>query len=240
LAALPTRPAPLRPALDCIRRGFTPVPLSPGVEQSEVRNWRQFKTTAERAADLFGEVGANVGVLVGPASRGLTIVAVHCPTAERIAVDALPETGMIFGSHGARTRFCYRTDLTPRDAGALVIPANKVRGTDLPIIEVLAGAGRAARWELYPGSVGATGEPIEWAADGEPARVHGPLLLDACRNLAAAVVLESVWRDGRRYGADALRRLLISSGWNASRVDKLLEVADLAIGIDHHQYKVPF
>jgi hypothetical protein len=119
----------------------------------------------------------NIGVLLGEPSCGLVDVDLDCPPAVELAREFLPMTGATFG-HGEtpQTHQLYicgspgRTRQWKSADGATIL---ELRSTGVQT--------------MFPPSIHPSGEPVEWATQGEPARVEWADLEAACAQLAAAV-----------------------------------------------------
>jgi Bifunctional DNA primase/polymerase, N-terminal len=90
--------SPLDVALDYIRRGWNPLPVTfRGKEPQGDTGWQTRIIDAASAPRFFNANPLNIGVLLGPTSHGLTDVDLDCAEAIAIAPYILPPTGAIFG-----------------------------------------------------------------------------------------------------------------------------------------------
>ena len=162
-----------------IARGWWIIPIPTRKKSPLIRGWPTLRLKLDDAHTAIPD-GFNAGVLLGvPCANGLYLVDVDLDSLDAIeAADRyLPSTDYIFGrpSKGRSHRFYYVDTAIPTKQFR-VAPTNAMR------LEI-RGAGCQT---VLPGSVHPTGELIELAANGEPARVNAAELLRACEELNAA------------------------------------------------------
>lgn len=125
------------------------------------------------------------------------------PLAARLAPAFLPATGAVFGRKSKPAShwlyYCPNAKTTKwQTAEGMLV---ELRSTGCQTV--------------FPPSVHPSGERIEWASEGEPARVPEDELKRACAKLAAAVLLALVWPKGtRKDAALALAGGLLRAGWS--------------------------
>jgi putative DNA primase/helicase len=87
-------------ALSYSERGWNPIPYrAKGPLDNE---WQKRTITKDNAADYFNSQPGNIGVLLGPKSRGLADIDCDCQDARCIAPYVLPKTSSIFGRASSR------------------------------------------------------------------------------------------------------------------------------------------
>lgn len=162
-----------------IARGWWVIPIPTRKKSPLIRGWPALRLKLEDAHTAIPD-GFNAGVLLGvPCANGLYLVDVDLDSLDAIeAADRyLPSTDYIFGRPSKpRSHRFYYVDTAVPTKQFRVAPTNAMR------LE-LRGAGCQT---VLPGSVHPTGELIELAANGEPARVNAAELLRACEELNAA------------------------------------------------------
>src|SRR5262245_60892692 len=89
-------------AIGYCRRGWNPVPVHHRSKQPMGDAWQHRRITEATAAQWFNGNACNVGVQLGPASRGLTDVDLDCAEAIATASYILPPTNSIFGRKSRR------------------------------------------------------------------------------------------------------------------------------------------
>jgi hypothetical protein len=207
--------APLNIALSYIKRGWNPVPI-PFLAKGPIDSGWQFRVINEAtAANFFNGQQQNIGVILGPTSRGLTDVDLDCPEAIKLAPQFLPPTGARFGRRSAPdSHWLYRTQLA-EDSERAVIPFRDGKAT---IVELRIG-GRNGAQTVFPGSVHESGEAIEWSKRGDPADVDGHNLRQRVAALASAVLILRKWpQAGTKLRHDTARVVggfLGRCGWSA-------------------------
>jgi hypothetical protein len=109
-------------ALGYIDRQWNPVPVRFLTKIPIGDDWQKRKITAESAASYFSASDPqNVGVLLGPTSRGLTDVDLDAVEAASVAPYLLPITKAVFGRASKRaSHWLYFTDLAASAATAVI------------------------------------------------------------------------------------------------------------------------
>ena len=168
-----------------IGRDWAPIPIPYKSKVPVLDDWTNLRVTKENVAQFFNGEKQNVGVLLGEPSKNLIDIDLDCPEAVALAPIILPPTNAIFGRAGKpRSHFLY----TVRNlicSKRFKNPAN----TNETLVEQRSTGGQT----VFPGSVHPSGEPIEWAIEGNPAEVPADELEAAVRHLAVASLV-------RRYG----------------------------------------
>ena len=191
---------PLDIAVGYIARGWNPVPIPYRTKGPTGNGWQTRIITAGTAERHFDGNVANVGIILGPTSSGLTDVDLDCPEAIALAPAVLPPTLAKFGRPSKRaSHWLYVTDLaTTADIAAVQFrhPVSK----DM-LIELRIGGAKGAQ-TVFPGSVHESGEPIIWEIDEEPACIEGEELRRRVRALAAYSLVLRHWPgEGARHDA---------------------------------------
>jgi P4 family phage/plasmid primase-like protien len=191
---------PLEIALDYVRRGWSPVPVPFKQKGPVIPGWQNLRIDEENAAAYFNHSTQNIGVVLGPRSGGLTDVDLDCAEALALADHFLPTTQACFGRRSRpRSHRLYRTELSETEKKATLTFKDPETGDML--VEVRIGGDSGAQ-TVFPGSVHPSDEKIEWAADGEPAKVDGENLKGSVSVLAAASLLARHWPgEGSRHEA---------------------------------------
>src|SRR3954453_2242707 len=158
-------PSPLDLALRYIRRGWNPVPIPFKAKRPIDKGWQERVITAENAPQFFNGQAQNIGIILGPASGGLTDVDLDCPEAIAVAPDLLPETHAVFGRQSKpRSHYLYRTSLA-QTAGKAALRFQDP--TDNAVLVELRVGGKSGAQTVFPGSVHESGEAvIRTPADG--------------------------------------------------------------------------
>jgi hypothetical protein len=186
-------------ALTYISRGWAPVPIPHRAKVPRGDGWQTSRIDALSAPQHFNCEPANVGVLLGSASDGLTDVDLDCREAIEIAPYILPKTGAIFGRASKRgSHRLYITDLAKHiDNAAIQLKDPKSKGM---LIELRIGGGGKGAQTVFPGSVHESGEPIFWEEGGEPAHIDGGELKRCVHMTAACMLMARYWpAEGSRH-----------------------------------------
>jgi putative DNA primase/helicase len=209
--------AKVKPRLEAARqylaRGWCPIPVRHREKRPGFDGWATF-TVAE--ADLlrhFAGVG-NIGVLLGEKSNGLVDVDLDCPEAVALALHVLPPTDAIFGRQSRpRSHWLYACDPPP--------PATVQHqfGNSM-IVELRSTGGQT----VFPLSLHLDGEVVEWASDGQPARIAAEQLLHCVSDLAGLCLLVRNWPElnGRYNVEGALIGALLRAGRAEDEVVRLI------------------
>src|SRR5215472_9260983 len=99
-------------ALSYIERGWNPVPIPHRAKGPSGIGWQNRHIDAASASRFFDGAPINIGIILGPSSRGLTDVDLDCREAIALAPYTLPKTNAIFGRASKRaSHWLYCTDL---------------------------------------------------------------------------------------------------------------------------------
>jgi hypothetical protein len=226
---------PLVIALGYIRRGWNPVPIPYRSKNPAKDGWHTRIISVDDAPRHFDGAPQNIGVQLGPHSRGLTDVDLDCAEAIAIAPAVLPPTRAIFGrpSTPAAHRLYY-TDLSvtaPTAVFGFNDPKTKKR-----LVELRHGGGNKGCQTIFPGSTHQeSGELIRWDDDGAPASVDGDELHRKARQLATLVLLARYWPRGKSSRHDfalGVGGFLARAGFDVPHVRLYVEAIARAAGDD--------
>jgi hypothetical protein len=163
----------LNTALDYIRRGWNPAPILHRQKGPTEREWQLRVIDEAMAPHCFNGKPQNIGVVLGPSSKGLTDVDLDCPEAVELAPYLLPQTAAIFGRRSKpASHWLYKTTLAEAGLGAAVQFRDPVKKS--MIVELRVG-GKEGAQTVFPGSTHEEGELIEWTKPGDPP-ADGPKL----------------------------------------------------------------
>jgi Bifunctional DNA primase/polymerase, N-terminal len=217
-------------ALQYTMRDWNPVPVPYRQKKPTGNGWQHRVITGSKVDRFFSDQPQNIGVQLGPKSRGLTDVELDCEEAIVIASAVLPRTDAIFGRASKRNSHrLYNTSLAlKRDQAALQF---KDPMTKRMLLEVRIGGGDKGAQTVFPGSTHESGEPIKWEEDGEPAQVDDDELLRRAELLGALCLLARYWppkpkpgeSGGRHDAALTVGGFLARCGFNPAYVKLCVE-----------------
>jgi putative DNA primase/helicase len=223
---------PLEYALDYARRGWNPVPIPYKTKRPIDDGWEKRVIGEEGVPQYFNRRPQNIGVILGPTSKGLTDIDLDCREAVEIASYVLPKTEAIFGRTNNRaSHWLYMTNLHENRHGARIFFKDPTRSANkVTLLEVRIG-GKDANGEIrgaqtvFPGSVHESGDPITWDEAGEPAAANGADLLRRARLLASCCLFARYWpgQGARHDAALALGGFLARAGIQPSQIKCLVE-----------------
>ncbi len=219
----------LAAALDYIALGWSPIPVPHRQKGPVIDSWQDIRITSETAPRYFNGAPQNIGVILGPASGGLTDIDLDCPEAIAAAAYILPRTGVFGHASKPGSHWLYRTNLCEtKDRAAL-----KFMGSDKTgLLEVRMGAARLSAQTVFPPSPHVSGEPIEWIGrgPGEIADVDGDELVQRARRLAAVSELARNYPKvgGRHDGALVLGGFLVRCGFSPAEAALFAEAVAAA------------
>lgn len=208
-------------------RGWKPIPVNRKTKKAIGNGWQK----RPFAPQQFNGNAHNVAVQLGAVSGGLTDVDLDSTLAIGFAPAFLPDTAAIFGH---RSKPCshqlYVTDLCNSETQAAI----QFKDGNAVIVELRIGGANKGAATVLPPSMHATGEMVEWARDGEPARVDGAALKRAVTKLAIACLLKPRYpgQGSRHDGALVLGGVLARAGWTADEISHLVEVVARAADDD--------
>ena len=138
-----------------IRRGWCPVPVPFKAKGPVIPAWNELRLTLENVEGFFNGQPANIGVILGPPSGGLTDVDLDSREAVALADSFLPPTAACFGRRSKpRSHWLYRTKLSESEDIAVVPFKDPTDGAML--VEIRIG-GETGAQTVFPGSVHLTG-----------------------------------------------------------------------------------
>jgi Bifunctional DNA primase/polymerase, N-terminal len=190
--------------LEYCRRGWNPTPVKPRSKAPIGDEWQHRVITAETAPQFFNGADLNVGLVLGPSSKGLTDVDLDCAEALAIAPYVLPSTNARFGRPSKReSHWLYTTDLAATADKASL----QFRDAKKMLVELRTGSATLGAQTVAPGSTHESGEAISWSENGTPAVVDGDNLRQRVSALAAYTLIARHWPaegDGRHEAALSL------------------------------------
>jgi len=179
------------------RHGFRPVPLHPRSKAAISRDYVLSNYSPPEDSFWRQSQDLNVGLLLGPLSKGPVDVDLDCKEARILASSFLPPTPAIFGRPSApASHYLYQVTEPELPKRALLDPI-----TRSTIIEMRADGGHQT---MMPGSVHPEGEPISWLKTPFPdvPSISSTVLLDAIQFIATATLIaRHVWSPGQRNEA---------------------------------------
>jgi hypothetical protein len=191
---------------------------------------------AAAAPRYFNGKPQNIGIVLGPTSKGLTDVDLDCAEAVALAPYLLPRTEARFGRRSKPdSHYLYETALAETAGKATLTFKAPKTGEMLVELRVGGPAGNGAQ-TVFPGSVHESGEPVEWAKAGKPAAYDGGRLRLAVAALAAAVLILRGWPPaGAKSRHDAARVVggfLARCGWSPDEAAHLIGAVAKVAGQD--------
>ncbi len=210
-------------AREYIRRGWAPIPVPHRSKNPGRDGWPQERHTLDDVDRVFNRTD-NVGVLVGEPSGGLVDIDLDAPEAIAAAPYFLPATDM---RHGRPTKvtshwwFVLTDELSLRRI-PFEDPARKDEpGKKCMLVELRASGSQTV---VPPSIHDLTGEPIEWEAFGDPARVTAAELKAAVARVAACALVAWRWPEGARHDAAlALAGALLRGGMAQHDAERFVE-----------------
>src|SRR5262249_58183272 len=189
-------------ALTFLKRGWRPIPVPFRSKIPLGSKWQTLTIDTASAPRHFNGDPQNVGVLLGPASNGLTDVDLDCAEAIAVAPYLLPKTGAMFGRKSKRASHWLYCVTAWGDAD--MPAALRFKAPDKTTICELRIGGNGGAQTVFPGSTHESGELIAWEpdCDGEPAQIDGDALLKLVQRIAAAAVLARHWPQTNSHSRD--------------------------------------
>jgi hypothetical protein len=145
--------------------------------------------------------------------------------------EFLPPTEAIFGRRSKpMSHQLYVSDLHETETAAAI----QYKDGNAVIVELRIAGGGLGATTVVPPFMHASGELVQWASDGEPARVAGTDLKCAVLKLAVACLLKPHYPgEGLRHeGALVLGGMLARAGWQREDIAHVVEVVARAAGDD--------
>jgi hypothetical protein len=224
---------PLAIALSYIKRGWHPIPLPYGAKSPTGNEWQNLKITETNAHEYFNSDKQNIGVQLGPKSKGLADVDLDCSEAIALARHFLPSTAAIFGRKSKpAAHYLYRVTDPERKA-----KIGYLDDKGEMICELRLGGGGKGAQTMFPGSMHPDGELVEWESEGETTEVACTALDRACQKIAVGTLLMRHWplQKGRHEGALRIGGFLARAGWE--REDIASFVGTIAQLVEDEEWK---
>jgi hypothetical protein len=205
-------------ATSYIGRGWNPLPLPFRAKKPVDDGWQTRVIGDADVSTYFKGEPMNIGVVLGPSSRGLVDIDLDCDEAITVAPAILPPTKAIFGRASARAshRLYYHPTLAATLSQA-VLQLKDPRTKDV-LLEVRVGPGAQS---VFPGSTHKdTGEAITWEEEGEPAQASDDLITRS-KLTAALCLMARYWpppNTSRHEAALTIGGFLARCGFNPPMV----------------------
>lgn len=160
-------------------RGWSSIPVPFRSKLPIIEGWQKLRLEYHELPRYF-RGRCNLGVLLGEPSNWLIDVDLDHHLAVELAPEFLPETDSIFGRKSKpRSHWLYYVS-----APAVTKKQQAVINGERTMLVEFRSTGCQT---VFPPSVHEKGEPIEWAQDGEPAKLAPEVLLSAVASLAKEV-----------------------------------------------------
>jgi bifunctional DNA primase/polymerase-like protein len=211
----------IKAAREYIKRGWAPVPIPDGSKSPILDDWQDLTITLENVSRFFNSGPQNIGVQLGPKSKGLADVDLDCSEAVALAPHFLPETGAIFGRKSKpKSHYLYYTS-DPEPKATIKLKCEKQE----TIIELRLGAGGKGAQTVFPTSRHESGEHVTWIKSGEPSTVSFAALNSAVKKIAVASLLVRHWpgKGGRHDAALRAGGFLARAGWDPDAIEYFVE-----------------
>lgn len=218
---------PLDDALRLTAEGFRVIDVPFGRKIPNRAGWQKQRWTADDLPQYFNGQPANIGVLCGEPSGGITDVDLDSPEAIDAGHALLPRTSRMSGrTSRPRSHYWYATDNPPNKAQTpFRDPARVARGDSdetAMLLEWRSTRGQTIVYGQHP-----SGEEYRWDERGAPAKVTAAELNIRVRYVAAAALLARYWpsKGGRHAAALAAAGLLLNCGVPADDTEAIIEAA---------------
>jgi Bifunctional DNA primase/polymerase, N-terminal len=199
--------------LDYINHGFSPIPIPYQTKAPIIKGWNKLTVTAENLETYFDGSLTNIGILTGKPSGGLVDIDIDDPAALKFAPYLLPKTNCIFG-HKSKPRSHWVYRVPKPNAVATFIG-------DGMLLEIRGNN----RCTVFPGSIHANGEPIEFDIPDnyEPATSTWRSLKRAASKIAIATELGKFWSSRKRHELTLYTSAMLARlGWRSAEVSDLI------------------
>jgi putative DNA primase/helicase len=217
---------PLSIARSYIDRHWNPVPVLFRSKIPIGEKWQLRVIDHSNVSQYFGDTPQNVGVVMGPLSKGLTDVDLDCREAIDLAPMIIPKTTAIFGRRSSpAAHWLYYTTFADT-AGKAEFPfSDPTLGVEKAMLVELRIGGDKGAQTVFPGSTHEHGELIRWDETGEPVSVDGNDLHKRVALLAAACLFARYWPANgvRHQAALAIGGFLARAGHPAPFIKYLVE-----------------
>ncbi len=218
--------------------GWAVVPVARGAKSPGVKEWP--RRAAERTFKVRDFDGCNVGVVLGPVSKGLVDIDLDSPNAIELAEYFLPPT-RTFGRKSKRaSHWIYYAKGARSDALPFGPVPKKGSGEKRELVEIRAqnkGDDNCSHQSVFPGSVHESGEKVQWDNDDKIATVDAGELAWSVARLAVASALLPDWTEGGHRNAKSfgIAGGLLKLGWNVEEVRDCLAAVRECSGFDREE-----
>lgn len=215
-------------ALDYLNRGWKLIDVPFESKNPNRRGWQKERLSPHELEERFSHGPKNISVLWGEPSGHLIDVDLDSPEAVKLSRHVLPATDAVFGRTSSPTSHHLYVVSSPIDTKKFEDPSNnKNKGERGTLVEIRS----TGHHTIVPPSVHPSGEPIEWADDGDPAEVSPNDLIASVKALAAASLLARRWTKGIRHSmALSLAGGLLRSEWEIQKVEEFVTNVATAAG----------
>lgn len=161
--------------------GLSIIPVPYKQKGPVLPNWQHVRVTDTNIDKYFSNrKPTNIGVLLGEPSGNLVDIDLDCPEALELAPQFLPAGARLFGRKSKRkSHWVYR----------LSEPLPSKQFYDPDTDEMLLEFRSTGLQTVFPGSVHASGEPIDWDSQDEIITIDAHDLLAAAKSLANAILV---------------------------------------------------
>lgn len=168
-------------ARELMSLGCSVIPVPYKQKGPVLPNWQHVRVSEANFDKYFSSrKQTNIGVLLGEPSGNLVDIDLDCPEALELAPQFLPVGARCFGRKSKRrSHWVYR----------ITEPRRSKQFYDPETSEMLLEFRSTGLQTVFPGSVHASGEPIDWESQDEFVRVDAETLFAACKNLANAILV---------------------------------------------------
>lgn len=208
-------------------RGWNPVPIPYRKKKPIDDAWQTRDLTDAALPKYFNGALQNVGVQLGPRSNGLTDIDLDCREAISLARYFLPKTDSYFGRKSKpQSHLLYYIENAPNSGSIKLTDVTPEGRRGDCIVELRMGGGAKGAQTVFPGSVHESGEAIEWANNGEPAKSNFAELRTAVTKIAIATILIRRFpaKGSRHDAALALGGFLARAGWEIDGIRHFVEI----------------
>jgi hypothetical protein len=192
------------------------------------------RITKSGATQYFPGAPQNIGVLLGPASGGLTDVDLDCPEAMAAAPFFLTTTQCFSRPSKRCSHWPYITNLAETDDRA-TLKFTDVQKPERVLLEIRTGGGGHAAQTVFPGSVHPSGETIAWEGKSPSSntsipKVDGADLKQRAAKIAACALLAQNYpkAGGRHEGAIVVTGFLCRCGFSVPVIKTFIEALAVA------------
>lgn len=97
-------------ALGYLKRGWCPIPIPFKSKRPNLNDWPNRRLSEADLVVHFNGTPQNIGIILGPASRGLVDIDLDVPEAVTLAPNFLPASACFGRKSRRRSHYIYQTD----------------------------------------------------------------------------------------------------------------------------------